>query len=636
MKRYGRLRWYVLSAVLLSPLGCGGDNGTAAKDGGAGHVGTGGHAGTAGNAGTPGQGGAAGNVGTVRDGSTDLATDSSPKLNHDAGVDTGHADVVAPAELTATVLDRRETSFQLYWTSPSSDAGMVAGYQVRYAKVPITSANFSDTTVTTSVPFTGTPGAPGSLEGLVVKDLYIENNYYFAVEATNSAGTSIWMQGTTAPVSAHFNLTLFPSTSGTNEELGYSVSADGDLNGDGLSDVLAGTYNSGKAYLFFGTKTVATGAPAVVFSGAAAGFGTAVAQIGDIDGDGRTDLAIADPLNANVVYIYKGRATWPLTLTDVQADYTISGDTSYSTSLLGTSMARIGDFNGDGINDFAIGARNYATFVGRVVIILGKSSGFASVTLPDAVNAITIDGDETLGRPYFGYRVLGLGHFYPATVGTTLIVSAPGTPSSTTANAGHVYAFHGQAGTGAAIALASADSVIAGPASPARIGLVLANLGPILGTLPAVGIGNPEDLLDVSGMNGTAFVAHGTTTTGPFASKTVVTMTGGLGVGNILLGGGLSGQDKGLSLIGNATPDLLVGAASGSTVLTISDGAKLAAKSSPVELTTTAEVSVPLPTGWSSAEGEASLMSDVNGDGYPDFCTANASGPVPGTVAVYW
>ena len=293
------------------------------------------------------------------------------------------------------------------------------------------------------------------MEALVVKDLYIENNYYFAVEATNSAGTSIWMQATSAPVAAHFNLTLFPSTSGTNEELGYSLSADGDLNGDGLSDVLAGTYNSGKAYLFFGnaalgTPAVATaapsGAPAVVFSGAAAGFGTAVAQIGDIDGDGRPDLAIADPLNANVVYIYKGRATWPLTLTDLQADYVISGDTSYSTSLLGTSMARIGDFNGDGINDFAIGARNYATFVGRVVIILGKASGFASVTLPDTVNAITIDGDATLGRPYFGYRVLGLGHFYPATVGTTLIVSAPGTPSSTTANAGHVYAFHGQAG----------------------------------------------------------------------------------------------------------------------------------------------------------------------------------------------
>jgi hypothetical protein len=137
-------------------------------------------------------------------------------------------------------------------------------------------------------------------------------------------------------------------------------------------------------------------------------------------------------------------------------------------------------------------------------------------------------------------------------------------------------------------------------------------------------------------MNGTAFVAHGTTTTGPFASKTVVTMTGGVGVGSILLGGGLSGQDKGLSLIGNTTPDLLVGAASGSTVLTISDGAKLAAKSSPVELTTTAEVSVPLPTGWVSAEGEASLMNDVNGDGYPDFCTANAAGTVPGSVAVYW
>ena len=118
------------------------------------------------------------------------------------------------------------------------------------------------------------------------------------------------------------------------------------------------------------------------------------------------------------------------------------------------------------------------------------------------------------------------GTSIPSSAGTTLIVGSPGTPSSTTANAGRVYAFHGQSGTGGVITLGSADAVIAGPASPARIGFVLANLGPLGGALPAVGIGNAGDLLDVPGANGTAFVTSGTAATGPFASKTVVYMSG--------------------------------------------------------------------------------------------------------------
>ena len=98
---------------------------------------------------------------------------------------------------------------------------------------------------------------------------------------------------------SHFNLTQIPSTSGTNEQLGHSVSGDGDLNGDGLSDIAVGTLNAGTAYLFLGSSTfgVTTPAPSVVFSSSSTGFGYTVAQIGDIDHDGFPDLAISDPLN---------------------------------------------------------------------------------------------------------------------------------------------------------------------------------------------------------------------------------------------------------------------------------------------------------------------------------------------------
>ena len=262
--------------------------------------------------------------------------------------------------------------------------------------------------------------------------------------------------------------------------------------GDRLSDILAGTNRGGRAYIFFGSSTVASSAPSVVLSGATINFGNQVSQIGDIDNDGLPDIAVSDPIDGIRVYIYKGRTTWPSTLTAAQADYVITTDASYAGSLFGTSLAPLGDFTGDGVDDLAIGARNFGGGPGRVVIIPGRS-GFAGVALPDATNSIVIDGDVSLGRPFSGYRVLGLGHFYSATSGTTLIVLAPGAASSATANMGRVYAFHGQTGMAGGIPVSAADHPFVGPASGARIGLALSNLGPMLGSSPAVGIGSPFD-----------------------------------------------------------------------------------------------------------------------------------------------
>src|SRR5450432_1196992 len=213
------------------------------------------------------------------DGATDGAkTDGAPTdgaktdgAKADGGPVDAHADVVVtidtnvppPAMLTATVRDRRATTFDLLWTAPSNAGAAVSGYQVRYAKVPITATNFDDTTMTTAVAYTGTPKAPGATDGTVVT-AYIENGYYFAVTGTDAGGAHVGaFMATSAAVAAHFNVTKLTSTSGTNEELGYSLSAEGDLNGDGLSDILAGTSDSGKAYLFFGSVTVASGAASV-------------------------------------------------------------------------------------------------------------------------------------------------------------------------------------------------------------------------------------------------------------------------------------------------------------------------------------------------------------------------------------
>ena len=99
-------------------------------------------------------------------------------------------DVMPPTMLTATVSNRREGVFQLVWTAPSNAGQGVSGYKVRYARVPITVANFDDTTMTAAVPYTGTPSVPGAADGLLVK-LYIENSYYFAVTGTDASGAHV-------------------------------------------------------------------------------------------------------------------------------------------------------------------------------------------------------------------------------------------------------------------------------------------------------------------------------------------------------------------------------------------------------------------------------------------------------------
>jgi hypothetical protein len=622
-------------------VGCGGSS--AKKDAGDGGGTDGGAGGGAGDAGKdqspvdnkpPADMGAGGGGVDARDvGGMDVP-DAGPT---DGG---GPIDAMPPAQLSAEVLDRRQTSFRLLWTAPSDGGNRAAAYQVRYAKVAITATNFADTTVTTAVPFTGTPGAPGSLEQMIISNLYIENDYYFAVAATNAGGTQVWMQATTAATTAHFNRSLFASTKANNEQLGYSLAADGDVNGDGLTDTLAGTYMGGAAYLYLGSNTVTPSAPTTTFTGLGTFFGAGVAQIGDIDNDGKQDIAISDPTNSTMtyVYIYKGRTTWPPTLSDTQADYKIGGPT-YAGSVMGTSMARLGDFNGDGVDDFAIGARNFGSGVGQVVIVKGRAGLPAMITLPDTTNTITISGDATITQSLFGYRVLGLGHFYSATA-TSLVVSAPGPGSNPppAASAGHVYAFHGQAGTAGAITL-PADATTAGPAAGARIGLVLANLGPLLGTLPAVGLGNPSDSnIDNPNVAGAAYVMSGTTAAGPFMNKVLVNMTAtSTAIGGVLLGGGVSGRDTTYSLIGDASADVLVAGEQGSPYsVVILDGAKLAAKGATVNAVSTAEVTLPLPAGWTTGEGAASLMPDVNGDGHPDFALGNSFGAVPGGVAIYW
>jgi hypothetical protein len=544
----------------------------------------------------------------------------------------------APSGLTATVLDRRRTSFHLAWTAPAAANGQaVSGYLVRVARVPITEANFDDLSVTQDSPYTRTPAAPGSPDGADVTSLTIEIGYYFAVAAFDAGNARGPIAATNVAMKASFNATPLTGTNGATEQFGFQFEA-GDADGNEISDLLVGSFTGKRAYLYLGSGATAPTAASVTFNGDAtttASFGRGVAFIGDIDADGRGDIAVSDRGTSAHIYIYKGRATWPVTLSNTDANYVITVDASYDGSIFGSSMARLGDFNGDGVDDFALGASLFGgtAQLGRVVVILGRT-GFTSMALPDATNSIVIEGDPAVASSQFGYRVVGLGHLYSVSAGTTLVASAPGNVAIATGNEGRIYAFHGRNGVAGAIPIASADHVAVGPALNTRIGIALANMGPMVNALPSIGSGNPVER--VTTPSGNTYVFAGTAAGGPFASKIVAYQAGAGLSGIAVIGGGVSGLDQAFSLVGDATPDLVV-ISQAAAAFNIIDGDALASLASPIDATTKSTTGVAFPADWgSTGEAQGCLIPDLNGDGYADFAIGNASGSVPGKVLVFW
>lgn len=156
--------------------------------------------------------------------------------------------------------------------------------------------------------------------------------------------------------------------------LGRSVAYLGDQDGDGVSDYVGGGPSNeaswtpppgtGHAMVFSG----ASGALIFDFAGAPrASFGAAVAGAGDVDGDGIEDVAIGAPDVGNgSVYIYSGATHLLLR--------TLSGATAKSG--FGSSLANLDDVDGDGVADLAVGApddKTGGTRLGLAVIYSGAS-----------------------------------------------------------------------------------------------------------------------------------------------------------------------------------------------------------------------------------------------------------------------
>ena len=206
---------------------------------------------------------------------------------------------------------------------------------------------------------------------------------------------------------------------------GTSVSGAGDVNGDGLDDLIIGAShddpngsNSGAGFVVFGkagsevVELSAIGTGGFAINGISAGdaTGSSVSGAGDVNGDGLDDVIIGAPFSGSdralsgASFVVFGKAgTDVVELSDIKSGtlnlidlnlngllddpsgFEISGLTS--DALLGHSVSDAGDVNGDGFDDLIIGAHNFdfnGSSSGTSFVVFGKADGTA-VDIPGII-----------------------------------------------------------------------------------------------------------------------------------------------------------------------------------------------------------------------------------------------------------
>ena len=366
---------------------------------------------------------------------------------------------------------------------------------------------------------------------------------------------------------------------------GWSVSCAGDLNGDGYSDLAIGSFrdrngqqDEGRIYVYHGSSTGLLTAPSTTIESNQIGawMGRSISNVGDMNGDGYADLAIGAPRynDEGVVDIHLGTPTGINSIRDIRLQIGNAG------ANFGEAVRSAGDVNGDGYSDVIVGA-NFFGSQGAAAIFHGGAFNVENNPSTQVLGDVTMD--------HLGETVAGVGDVNGDGF-SDVLVGAPDASDGQT-NEGLVYFYQTEA-TG----LSATPQILQQNVANGDFGQAISAAGDVNGDgYGDVVIGAPE-----IGPAGTVYIYFGSSIGLPPNP-------------DLTLNGSLTGSMFGASVAtagdvnGDGYSDILVGAPN-------SDQAYLYHGSSLGTLTTVTT----LLTGSGSFGTAVSSAGDVNGDGYSD------------------
>lgn len=348
---------------------------------------------------------------------------------------------------------------------------------------------------------------------------------------------------------------------------GYSVAGAGDVNGDGVGDLVVGAPTSvmgrGHAYVVLGGKATADvdlgalGARGFTITGASvpAEAGWTVAGVGDVNGDGIDDVAVGAVLegmgDGAAYVVYGSRSPADVDLSTLGARGFRIGKSSPSMfDEVGWSLGRAGDVNGDGYADVVVGSPYYASGASTGFVVFGGPANAAVDLAALGTRGLAVTGASTLATSLSGVGDVN---------GDGLADVAFGAPAAAGGN-GHTYVVYGSGASGALDV--STMSVARGFAIEGAAGDGIGS------SVAAAGDFNGDGLSDLvtggdqaQGGAGRAYVVYGSRSPsdvllGSLTPSQGVRMDGDAAAG-AMAGRAVSG---GSDVTGDGRPDVLVGA----------------------------------------------------------------------------